>query len=1855
MLEDLGSCFDCVIEYQRAKECFLEVPPGNALKQLFYEFDVKRIKTYLENQLRSQEATYDVIDVDGYVTIADRLRTPLLECLKYPNYLMDSGVNKVFVQSFQLYSGRNEDLDVDEKMPGIYLLLVHPHHQVRRWAVKTVRSLGSVSINDFDDLQLVSKWLFSVLEFGLFSEDIDTNMFDNAIQPWDPESTLVIPCHLFDPTSSHNFWVGVCMFLTALDAQTVCTRLISGQQQIVDTIISVFEGNHDIIDDSANGSSAFWPALQCFVLLLQRMEFRVWSVSYANPNEVLNLIIYNRHYQAELLAMASLDIKADEGNEEIMLGNEDDMSNSQIAYGWDGQSTHSTHCQPQKEIKSRLFHATLFGWFAAFMLSLVDFGDLAADQFKYIVRFLVRLPIRLRVTSSGHKGVLPLLTLRCVETLIHLLEELLYRKLNRLVVNTASEWLPVLICHAQVEKPSEGFCDAVQVPLHELPSVCRLTRKMLLFLIKSAPEGPVKRGVLKYIPTLCTERNIYCGNERVVTIHSLSNEETAQFTVSLEKLVEDSSKKLIGHFNVNLPREYWEEFKTNTGADAVRSPLLFYEPNEIEPKKIKTEKDNEPEASVFSESVDMHPLDPKDWLKESKLLPSSGSSVKISGNHEDFQASVMASCEDKTYSLLSDTSDDDDNDVPVMRKTCDLLSEDDDVPLMKKTLDVFRDDDDNDGDDDFDVFSSLQPLKTTLGVLSKGDIKEKGGNHENRMSCRQVRVASYASPSNKISSNSLLALQKRTSQQQECHAFHSSGHSDDGSDRETWNQLDKKKVRKQARVRRLRMSNSSYTNDYCSQKTPNGENKHHPSVTLPNVLSPSSSSLLEKRPSLCAEKTSKAENRRDPSVIPPNISPTSSTLHLKKRPVLCLTPIAPFKLNKPTQPVASAEGTSEHKPDNETAGPLLDGKTSHHRNGQIGTSSNHKPLEKLVTKQLKFQTPSTKSIFERRSSKVQRASSDKLSKLSQTKQVKFQMPSTKSNFDREIPKVPLALSDRDSNTSPVSDVGMKSIDNDSNKERASEVAMASKPEEGSLSEHEDNKANDSNSDYNMEDYLLDDNDQDIMMFFYEWNHNNPVTPNIANRVDPMSCVEADLTQQVQSTLSSSSVETPNSVQTNTSLRQKSTAEETTLKISHPKHPEFKVPAVPQGTRPTMSKQVTFPPHNRTKETLAPFPKLPAHMQVLTKPERMLTIDDLLIEVLSWDPNYITQSGKEMGNKSVEPPHHLARAIQVREVFSSFQMYVDVFKPLLCLEVWSSVTTGLNAKKSVKPKFEAIVTNVYQAADQDISSVRCEGEISFTDNKEWNHLDESDIVVVHIRESQLRPLNCPPILGIVDNINKLDATVMSQRSQSDMVDLTITLKVKQLRWIPKVKEGVELVYVESLRTAMRQWIGLSVAHKNLLIKHILFPSHQHFCYEEANVMSELTAQNTMANKVFNESQCHAIMAARMSSSKEFCVPRICLLQGPPGTGKTHTVIGLLKAILQETQNSVNSKRRILLCAPSNAAVDVLVRRLIREVNVSSTRDRFDRPTSQGIKIVRLGRISAIHPDVKPFGLKSLTDQKISQEAASLQNQAMTSLGVELSSIERNLEEVEKRILSLKRSFTYNRQNQLHAHLNQLEAKKDELLLQRSQVQRQHQQVRVRVKDLERQRNRIQKDIILGADIVCCTLSGSGSRILSNIMKNRRGTSALPHYSCVVVDEATQCCELDILVPLQYGSSKLILVGDPEQLPATVKSEKAKSLGYGRSMFERFYTLFQRTMEKPPILMLDTQYRMHPAICRFPSKRFYNNKLKSCRTLEETKGWLFRPWLVYNMVRGEEECAAPGSRTSIGEILGYSRHDCHLQGI
>jgi superfamily I DNA and/or RNA helicase len=48
---------------------------------------------------------------------------------------------------------------------------------------------------------------------------------------------------------------------------------------------------------------------------------------------------------------------------------------------------------------------------------------------------------------------------------------------------------------------------------------------------------------------------------------------------------------------------------------------------------------------------------------------------------------------------------------------------------------------------------------------------------------------------------------------------------------------------------------------------------------------------------------------------------------------------------------------------------------------------------------------------------------------------------------------------------------------------------------------------------------------------------------------------------------------------------------------------------------------------------------------------------------------------------------------------------------------------------------------------------------------------------------------------------------------------------------------------------------------------------------------------------------------------------------------------------------------------------------------------------------------------------------------------------------------------------------------------------------------------------------------------------------------PSFDCLIVDKASQCLELDIFIPLRLEIRRVLLVGDPEQLPPTVISSRA----------------------------------------------------------------------------------------------------------
>ena len=89
--------------------------------------------------------------------------------------------------------------------------------------------------------------------------------------------------------------------------------------------------------------------------------------------------------------------------------------------------------------------------------------------------------------------------------------------------------------------------------------------------------------------------------------------------------------------------------------------------------------------------------------------------------------------------------------------------------------------------------------------------------------------------------------------------------------------------------------------------------------------------------------------------------------------------------------------------------------------------------------------------------------------------------------------------------------------------------------------------------------------------------------------------------------------------------------------------------------------------------------------------------------------------------------------------------------------------------------------------------------------------------------------------------------------------------------------------------------------------------------------------------------------------------------------------------------------------------------------------------------------------------------------------------------------------------------------------------------------------------------------------------------------------VIIDEAGQA-----LAPLAWLSAsfgkKLVLCGDPQQLPPVVLADKAKKMGLGKSLLE------QISVHTTPLL-LDTQYRMATEIVQLINPFFYDNQLKT----------------------------------------------------
>ena len=114
----------------------------------------------------------------------------------------------------------------------------------------------------------------------------------------------------------------------------------------------------------------------------------------------------------------------------------------------------------------------------------------------------------------------------------------------------------------------------------------------------------------------------------------------------------------------------------------------------------------------------------------------------------------------------------------------------------------------------------------------------------------------------------------------------------------------------------------------------------------------------------------------------------------------------------------------------------------------------------------------------------------------------------------------------------------------------------------------------------------------------------------------------------------------------------------------------------------------------------------------------------------------------------------------------------------------------------------------------------------------------------------------------------------------------------------------------------------------------------------------------------------------------------------------------------------------------------------------------------------------------------------------------------------------------------------------------------------------------------------ARVVACTLVGSANKLL---VRHK--------FSTLFIDEAAQALEPACWIATRRAS-RVILAGDHQQLPPTIKCYEAMKQGLGK-------TLMERIVENQPnaVTLLKVQYRMNDAIMKFSSDWFYHGEVQS----------------------------------------------------
>ncbi|XP_006835057.1 PREDICTED: probable helicase senataxin [Chrysochloris asiatica] len=580
-------------------------------------------------------------------------------------------------------------------------------------------------------------------------------------------------------------------------------------------------------------------------------------------------------------------------------------------------------------------------------------------------------------------------------------------------------------------------------------------------------------------------------------------------------------------------------------------------------------------------------------------------------------------------------------------------------------------------------------------------------------------------------------------------------------------------------------------------------------------------------------------------------------------------------------------------------------------------------------------------------------------------------------------------------------------------------------------------------------------------------------------------------------------------------------------------------------------------------------------------------DTFVMEVLKWKYEMFVNFNQ------CGPPASLSQSIS-RSVPVRFQDcgdYFNVFLPLMILNTFETVAQEW-ISSPVKEVYHQLLLRKFPADYK----------------KFWEfvvYLEESDLVKqYHPKENDLvflvperlngendteRNLMQDPYKYYCGYVYKFRRTSVMRNGKAEC-----SLSIQTQDNFPvNLNELVKCIVISSLVTTQRKLKAMSLlSGRNQLARVVLNPNPMDFCTKD--LLTTTSDRIITYLRDFNEDQKKAIETAYAMVKHSPSVAKICLIHGPPGTGKSKTIVGLLYRLLTEnhrkghTDENSNAKikqNRVLVCAPSNAAVDELMKKIILEFKEKCKDKKNPLGNCGDINLVRLGPEKSINSEVLKFSLDSQVNHRMKKE-----------LPLHVQEMHRRKEFLDRQLDELSRKRALCRGGR--------EIQRQELDEKIAKVSKERQELASKIKEVQGRPQKTQSIIILESHIICCTLSTSGGLLLESAFRGQGGVA----FSCVIVDEAGQSCEVETLTPLIHRCNKLVLVGDPKQLPPTVISVKAQDYGYDQSMMARFCKLLEENVEhnvisRLPVLQLTVQYRMHPDICLFPSNYVYNKNLKT----------------------------------------------------